>query len=88
MSEMGLIDIGELKRQIDLAGRMKGEEKLVHMRRLLAVIKKIEQGYMFDYTVPYGHLTEIRELIPTVEGSLNRLEAAKRKKNGGSNGSH
>ncbi len=80
MTEMGLIDIGELNRQLDDAEKLKGEEKLVAMRRLLAVITKVEQGYTLDYTVPWGHLTAIRSLIPAITSSINRLEAARKKK--------
>lgn len=74
------MDIVGLKQKLSEAEKLKGEEKLGAMKRLYAMIHEAELAYSKDFRIPYGCLTEIRELMPAVSGSINRLESAKRRR--------
>jgi hypothetical protein len=79
-TQVQIFDISVLRSRLEEAEKMKGEEKLVAMERLYLAIQKTEYAYSVDFTIPYGALTEIRELLPTIKGAINRLQAAKQRK--------
>lgn len=81
-----MLSVVEMRQLLDEAGKLKGEEKLGAMMRLRAEIERTEKSYGLSFDRPFGELTEIRKLLPDIDGSINRLESAKRRKLENANG--
>jgi hypothetical protein len=80
MEDEVVVDVGALRRKLDEAEKLKSEEKLVAMRKLYGEIAKAEADCAMDLAIPWGVVSELRELIPQVQSSINRLTAAKKKR--------
>lgn len=73
------IDVDELERRLKEGERLKGVEKLGHMKRLWADVKTAEALFARDFTQPFDDVRRVRKMIPALETAINRLEAARRR---------
>lgn len=75
-----MIDVDKIERDVAVLDDMKGEEKLQAARKAYLAVSLAEQECARDFTVPFQVVKKVRELIPVVQATVNRLEAGARKR--------
>lgn len=70
----------EIEIRFNEADKLAGEEKLQEMRVIFKNLSDLERSLALDFSVPIQEVRHLRELIPLVEGSINRINAGLRRR--------
>lgn len=73
-------DFTDYQKMLNEANDCSGEEKLQRLIKVQEAIKRFELHAVTNFDIPFYTVKKVKDLVPEVQSSINRLVAAKRKK--------